>query len=649
MLEELFEKVRKNQTVLFIGSGCSIAGNYPNASSFARTLYDRLSEVEKEGTLFTSDLAKIAQIYEDLRGRKELMNLVVDTFSFNAKNEIPIFHTILSTIPFWKTIVTTNYDSLIENAYKDEACNIICDDIQFSKSNEERKIRIVKIHGDINHTDDIIITSSDYSTKTYGDDVKHKLIWNFLKSEFASKSIIFVGYGYNDGNIENVIKSIQMILGGQMPTMYLVAPKIPLHHRKKMEKDGIVYIDMYDKDFIEMFKRDAEDKVVKELSDDNISETKTFMRHHNLSPYILSSGTRTKIVKIDSIDGTPLKESLNFNLLSQEGIEQVMAPNLNYDPSPVEIPADLVSNFNFSINGINFYKKDDVKRIMFVESPTYQAMVNVRFLGGKLYQGISIRTYGNGGRFSICIRLSIMDLSISNIANNWTQGEFGWKLSKRVPNVRKALSEVDLLMGVLGGNKFNVISKDLHINDLRVDNSGNALDFIRQIQLYYLNISVIQKAFRKSLQSFNNYNHDDEMKVMRIISYLNKEGLSYMSKQDITLRRTIVIPEKGKYLFLIKDISNDIVELFGYHFRLGFRYVAIPYIIEDSDIERLKSASPCFELKNRKYIVFNSKEDIDFAEGNLLIIPYSNLSGKGSDTLISNVRSFVENNNVMPL
>ena len=96
------------------------------------------------------------------------------------------------------SIVTTNYDKLIEDIFEFEP--LIGNDILLSNPYGS----VYKIHGCVTQPEQIIITKGDYDKFNN----QYELIRAQLLSLFIHNPIIFLGYNIGDQNIKNILKTI---------------------------------------------------------------------------------------------------------------------------------------------------------------------------------------------------------------------------------------------------------------------------------------------------------------------------------------------------------------------------------------------------------------------------------------------------------
>lgn len=96
------------------------------------------------------------------------------------------------------SVITTNYDRLLENIF--EFSPIIGNDILLTNPYGS----LYKIHGCVLMPDRIIITEKDYEKSKYQDE----LIRAQLLSLFVHNPVIFLGYGAQDENVNNILRTV---------------------------------------------------------------------------------------------------------------------------------------------------------------------------------------------------------------------------------------------------------------------------------------------------------------------------------------------------------------------------------------------------------------------------------------------------------
>ena len=136
-----------------------------------------------------------------------------------------------------ETKVTTNYDELIEKAYKQDYFHVICNSDELYRYCLNG-VNLFKIHGDCEHLDNLVICDSDY--REFPDGPAHSLMWNSLINELATKHVVFVGYSLEDSNILSLIDKIRKTIAQK--EMYLVSPHLTQMQMARLQKYNVNFI-----------------------------------------------------------------------------------------------------------------------------------------------------------------------------------------------------------------------------------------------------------------------------------------------------------------------------------------------------------------------------------------------------------------------
>ncbi len=208
--QHISELIRKNECVFFIGAGISHTdADFPSGNMLKEIL---AKELNLNPSHFT--LPSLASKYQAQFDRVRLITLFRDNLDkridINKKGVCKILKKICK-LPI-TTIITTNYDNLIESVFeaKQNVINVIKTDKQISTWREDC-VQLLKIHGDFSvDPDKIVITNEDYSA--YINNYKSMIIK--LQDLFNTKNIIFLGYSLNDVNFKSIHHIVVENLGG---------------------------------------------------------------------------------------------------------------------------------------------------------------------------------------------------------------------------------------------------------------------------------------------------------------------------------------------------------------------------------------------------------------------------------------------------
>src|SRR5690554_4837959 len=302
-LNELFKLIRDEQVCLWVGAGFSIYAGYPSANGLKEKIQQELDGIHLNPG---KELIDIAEAFVIKRGRKELQDLIVKIFSVEPQETS--YHNILAKIPHFNSIITTNYNKLIENAIGRDKCVIIRSNQEIARTSE-KKVHIFKIHGDITRPKKLVLTKSDYS-ELYNKDNKSPF-WAGITKEIASKHMLFLGYGYEDPNIWAQFSYIEKKLGKSKRQKFLVAPGLDPLKVEALNQKGIHYIDISGEEFVLALEKHIKEHVIFDLEGQFI-RTDTglgFLRNYGLVGDLTPD---KKGYKLKNIRGE--KERLGFEL-----------------------------------------------------------------------------------------------------------------------------------------------------------------------------------------------------------------------------------------------------------------------------------------------------------------------------------------------
>lgn len=237
LVERFSSEVEHGQGVLFVGSGISHGSIDVSWGEILRPL---LSDINVEIDS-NDDLPLMAQyiVNRNTGNRGALIERVIDLFAVKAAcNSV---HSLISKLNI-STIWTTNYDTLLEKSFPNVLLDVkVCDD-SISKTIKKRVVEIVKIHGcaERSSRDQIVITKEDYEDFFENKPAMAKK----LCSDLVSKSFLFIGYGFRDQNIVNVLVKVRQLSNGCTRQHYLITKKVSKEELKK-QKDLQVRQDLW--------------------------------------------------------------------------------------------------------------------------------------------------------------------------------------------------------------------------------------------------------------------------------------------------------------------------------------------------------------------------------------------------------------------
>lgn len=217
-LDQIAGQMKQGDISVFAGAGLSVASGYVDWKKL-------LEPISKQLRLNANiDLTEIAQYYKNKYERQGLNSLVFNEFDKVPKNNENV--NWLAKMPiseFW----TTNYDDVIEQSVKKEGKNVqvIVKQEDFKYHKAGREVTIYKMHGDKDSPDDVVLTKEDYQNY----DSTRGVFTKLLSVELIRRTFLFIGFSFNDPNMERILSIAKQSLKGKSPqTHYCFMRKIQL-------------------------------------------------------------------------------------------------------------------------------------------------------------------------------------------------------------------------------------------------------------------------------------------------------------------------------------------------------------------------------------------------------------------------------------
>ncbi|PVH24720.1 SIR2 family protein [Sphingobacterium corticibacter] len=373
-LNELYELIRHQQVCLFVGSGLSLYAGMPSSKGLIEQLKDDLSEENKSFSKST-DLRIYTDEYATTFGRKQLNTNLKRIFKSTPSNTH--LHDLLSRISHVKTIITTNYDHLIENSYGRKALVIIEDTDIFVA--HQPSCRIFKIHGDADKPEDIIITRGDYG-KLYRRDLSSPF-WSSFIAELSSKHIVFLGYGYEDENIWSDLEFIEdRIKNPNKKRILITRGSLDQIKSKKLKNINIDTVQSDAETFIVGLVQNIKKNIIQDMRSKKIDlqTAQDFMQAFDMQISVTASEGSIDVTNIKKVNGVS-NQHINFTTLDKGLITKCKQFMSGYETSKLTIPVEKLESFEHVIEGFNFLDRNDLGQIIIAHIPKYSGVCTLNF------------------------------------------------------------------------------------------------------------------------------------------------------------------------------------------------------------------------------------------------------------------------------
>ena len=252
----LADQTRQGRVILFLGAGASRDARDSKGASppTGQGLAERLSDKFLGGQFHDADLSTVAALAISELGLLAVQKYISDLFDDFAPTE---GHRLLPKF-IWGGLATTNYDTLVEKAYRsDSSC--LQNPVPFVENGDQvielmrdqKAVKYLKLHGCITRASNencaLILTKDQYITYRKG----RSRLFDQLHEWAYEHTIVFVGHAVQDPNIREVIFELDQQVASR-PRYFLVAPDLTDIEKRFWETKKVTVLDTSFRAFLQL-------------------------------------------------------------------------------------------------------------------------------------------------------------------------------------------------------------------------------------------------------------------------------------------------------------------------------------------------------------------------------------------------------------
>ncbi|MBL7781540.1 MAG: SIR2 family protein [Saprospiraceae bacterium] len=234
---ELEEAIKENELIIFVGAGLTY--NLLNAKGqpikgWSNLVHQILQHLKEEGhdveVLFPLvaryepiDILHLIERDKNI-SREKISDFIKDFLDLKEDNNFDL-HRKLYRLS--KKIITTNYDKAFEKANPELSKNTAFKGktYELSRHRKQNASLLFKLHGCYEFVDSMILFPSDYSNFYGNRQADYSIVT--LRNFILNKSILFIGTGMGDFQINNIFREIKN-LQGEYNQKHFIITKNPL-------------------------------------------------------------------------------------------------------------------------------------------------------------------------------------------------------------------------------------------------------------------------------------------------------------------------------------------------------------------------------------------------------------------------------------
>jgi GTPase SAR1 family protein/NAD-dependent SIR2 family protein deacetylase len=203
-LDDLKSRINPAQTVLLLGAGASVPSGAPSGAALAKHLWKVIANTDPQ----SEDLIETSSILVRRYTRLPVVETIRDELRKLRPNG-----GILGLPKFgWYQIYTTNFDRLIEAAYKAQGLPLtpIRSNYDFTNRETDTNTKLFKIHGCISQDaafgdkSSMILTESDYiEFERY-----RQALFSSLQTALLTRDVLIIGQSLRDRHLQDLVRRV---------------------------------------------------------------------------------------------------------------------------------------------------------------------------------------------------------------------------------------------------------------------------------------------------------------------------------------------------------------------------------------------------------------------------------------------------------
>ena len=229
-----------NRVVPFVGAGFSKNADIPTGKSMPDwNELGKLAAEEIPDYAYDGDPIDILSYYETIYSRPKLIEFLMRALLIGEVHPGQVYQAFCNL--FTGTICTTNFDSLLEDSMTlllRPVSVIATEDRLPVKAHGEN--RIVKLHGDFNHPNRMVITEHDYDVYLE----RNPVLATYVSNLFITNTMLLIGYSLDDNDFRSIWQIINSRLGGMAQPAYCVTVGISHEQAARYQRRNIRVINL---------------------------------------------------------------------------------------------------------------------------------------------------------------------------------------------------------------------------------------------------------------------------------------------------------------------------------------------------------------------------------------------------------------------
>lgn len=239
--QTFLEDIVRNRCVPFIGSGFSKNIDLPDQLTMPD--WNELAQAFEKilpGKYNYNNPIDVLSAFQYEYDRTKLIEKLSE-FLFVDESEPGETHQAFCKLQF-ELVVTSNFDFLLEKGYDTvhKYYRPLIGEEQLSVNNKSGNVDLVKFHGDLHHSNALVVVEEDYDAYLS----RFPLLATFLANILISNTAWFIGYSLEDPDFRQLWQLIGDRLGNLKRTAYTLSVDAPKYVVDRFERRGVKVINL---------------------------------------------------------------------------------------------------------------------------------------------------------------------------------------------------------------------------------------------------------------------------------------------------------------------------------------------------------------------------------------------------------------------
>jgi hypothetical protein len=437
-----------------------------------------------------------------------------------------------------------------------------------------------------------------------------------VKARIANKTLVFIGYDFEDDNIKMIIDRITTALGPNRKQIFLIAPGLRQHKISYLESFRIQYLDSKGETFLEKLIRNIKDNITTDFGKHwiNAEMYREFCQSHGIAINLRSNGPHFDIQSIEAIT-KQFQEKISLSIKDGEKARSVYELFKGIKTGNITLENDVIGAFKVWLNDVNIIDENAQYQVILSSKPFKEGIVNLVFNDGAEFEDITYQVFRTkdaltiicsfkNGRFTITAKFDHLEKSSDSVTANFT-----FERPETFRNVNDAISCLQLAVRIAQGKQcLAYFDGSLKAQTLPSRSTKFSMGALKSTLAFYEDLKKVERSYHLRFLNFGDFTKEDAnnayaaaMYAGGVINDLDWKGeLKFEINESMSLE-LLEKMEEGNTL-RAESQQKEQISILGQNADLGYQVIEgiDLYILNKEDIKNGTTMTARVKSKSEK-------------------------------------------------